>query len=84
MKTFVSAIALIAGVSAADICSESNPLDSAVTTLINDVMCSEVCPCPIEAESLYTNLEGDFTFLESGKTYTTFNQCWTQNLSIHG
>jgi hypothetical protein len=84
MKAFSTAVALIAGVSATDLCPESNQLDAAITTVLNGEMCSEICPCPIEAQSLYANIEGDFTFLKSGKSFTTFNQCWTDRLATSG
>lgn len=53
-------------------------------------MCSENCPCPEEVSQIYGNLSNsekayfqrsELTLGESGRTFSTFKQCWNDRLA---
>lgn len=65
------------------ICSaQDGIMDAAITTVVNDMMCSTMCPCPAEAAQIYPESIDDrkLVFSNEGKTFDTFQQCWTNVL----
>ena len=86
MKATFAATALLAGtaLAATELCHANDFIDSAIVEVMNKEMCSEQCPCPAEAKDMYTDFEGDLTFVESGRSFNTFQQCWTNVLSPSG